>query len=69
MGFGVDLPEPLDTDMGVDLSGAQILMAQQFLNAPEIGTRIQQVRGKGVAEFMGGEIRGQSCEDQILLKL
>ena len=69
MGFGVDLTEPLDADMGIDLGGAQIFMTQKLLDAPQIGTGIQQMCGKGVAQFMGRKIRGQSGKDQIFLQI
>ena len=69
MGSGVNLSEPLDTHMGVDLSRAEIFMPQQLLNAPQIGTGIQQVCCKGVAQFVRCEIRGQSCKKQVFLKI
>lgn len=40
-------------NMGIDLCGGKITMPQQHLHHPQIGTMIQQVRSKGVAQNMG----------------
>lgn len=42
----VHLFHPLRTDVGVDLRGAEILMTEHLLHAPQIRPRIQQVRRK-----------------------
>src|SRR6476469_3598846 len=50
MGLLVNLLQPLDAGVRVDLRGAQARMSQQLLNRPKVGAGVQQVRGKGVAE-------------------
>jgi hypothetical protein len=37
-------------DMGVDGGGGNIGMTQQHLHSPQIGTMVQQMRGKGMAQ-------------------
>ena len=45
--------EPLLGDMGVDLGGGRILMAEHFLDSPQIGATFQKVTGKRVAQAVG----------------
>ena len=40
-------------DMGVDGGGGNIGMAQEHLNSPQIGTVVEQVRGKRMAQGVG----------------
>ncbi len=49
----INIQQSLLRDVGVDLGGRQISMAEQFLDAAEIGAAIQQV---------GGEAVSQACE-------
>src|SRR5262249_3186683 len=44
--------EPLALDMGVNLSGRNIGMAEHLLDSPQIGAAGEQVAGKGVAQHM-----------------
>ena len=37
-------------EVGVDLGGAYALMAEHGLNGPQVGTALEQNRGKGVAQ-------------------
>jgi hypothetical protein len=46
------LRQSLLGDMGVDLSGGDVGMAEQGLNHAQIGAAIQKVRGEGVAKDM-----------------
>lgn len=57
----------LTVDMGVDLCGGDTLMAKHGLNGAEVGTSLQQVRGKGVAEGMRGNVLGDTCQFSQLL--
>ena len=41
-------------EVGVDLSGGEVCVPQEFLNASEVGAVVEQVRGEAVAEFVGG---------------
>lgn len=53
MKFLVDRLETVAIDMGIDLGGGNIGMAQHHLHGPEIGIMGQEMRGKGVAQYMG----------------
>jgi hypothetical protein len=45
----IDIQESLLRDVGVDLRCREIAVTQQFLDAPQIGTAIEQVGGKAMA--------------------
>ena len=49
----VQRPEAGLMDVGVDLRGADVGMAQHGLDGPEVGPVVQQVGGEGVAQDMG----------------
>lgn len=57
MALFVDFLEPFDGDMGVNLRGRETGMAQQFLDAPQVGPGVQQVRRETVAQGMRGNAR------------
>ena len=64
MGLVVNVFQPLNAHVGVYLGGAQILVPQKFLNAAQIGARVQQVGGERVPELVRREIRrktGKGC--------
>src|SRR5262245_55668342 len=46
----VDFQHVIRTDMGIFLRCRKLLMAEQFLNGPQVGAVIQQVRGKGMSQ-------------------
>lgn len=50
MMLGVQLLETLARDMGVDLSGGEITMAEQHLYDAQIGPMVQQMGRKGVPQ-------------------
>jgi hypothetical protein len=43
-------------------------MAEQRLDASEIGSIVEEVGGEGVTQFVGAECRGQSRLADILLE-
>ena len=43
MGFVVDVFHALGADVGVDLGRAEILVAQQFLHAAQVGAVVKQM--------------------------
>lgn len=53
MSLVVHLGEMLKIQMGVNLGGGNIGVAQQFLHQPQIAAGFQHVAGKGVAQHMG----------------
>jgi len=52
MGAIVDVGQVLEVEMGVDLCGADIGMAKQLLDGPQITAGFEDMRGKGVAQHM-----------------
>jgi hypothetical protein len=46
----VQLAQPLARHVGVDGGGGDVGMAQQHLHRAQVGTVVEQVRGKGVAQ-------------------
>ena len=64
MSLVVDLCEVLEVEVGVDLRGADIRVAKQFLHGTQVAAGFQQVTGKGVAQDMGRyffSYAGNSC--------
>ena len=52
MGPVVHLRQMLEIQVGIDLGGADVGMAQQFLDRAQIAARLQQVRREGMAQHM-----------------
>ena len=52
------LLQPFRQDMGVNLGRRDIGMSEQFLQAAQIGPVRQQMRGKGMAQYVGRETDG-----------
>ncbi len=44
--------QPLLDDMGIDLRGRDVGMAEQLLHRAQIGAPLQEMAGKGVTEHM-----------------
>ena len=55
MGGIVGFFEALDGDVSVDLRGGEVGVAEEFLDAAEIGAAVKEVCGVAVAEFVGGD--------------
>ncbi len=53
--LGMQILQPRPSDMGVDLSGGQVTVAQQHLHHPQVGAVVEQVRGEGMTQGMGGQ--------------
>ena len=56
MVLGDDIFQPFVGDMGVDLGGADIGMAEQALNDAQIRAVIDQMGGKGMAQAVRAEV-------------
>ena len=58
------MQQALLRDVGVNLCGRKIAVSQQFLNAPQIGSPVQQVSGETVPQCMwaGGDGQSGSCQ-------
>src|SRR5450432_3516247 len=48
----VDRRQMLEVQVSIDLSGADIGVAEQFLHSPQVTAGLEQVSGEGVAEHM-----------------
>ena len=46
MGLLVALPQPVNRDVGIDLRGGQAAVAKDFLDCAQVGSAIQQMRGR-----------------------
>ena len=55
MSFLVDLFQPFNAGMGVDLRRRDRRVTKQLLNRAEIGARIQQVSGERVPKGVGAQ--------------
>ncbi len=50
MGLFVGCSQVASANVRVDLRGHQALVPQQFLHAADVGTSVEQVRGKAVSQ-------------------
>ena len=55
--------------MRVNLRRAQALVAQQFLDAAQVGTVVKQMRRKAVTQRVRADARIQSGFNQVLVEL
>src|SRR5579862_7607494 len=60
MGSVVDAGEVLEVKMSIDLGGRDIGVAEELLHTAQLATRLEQVRGKGVAEEVRMHRHGES---------
>src|SRR4051812_18539812 len=56
VGLLVDFFEVFGTDVGVNLGGGNIPVAEHFLDAAQIAPPVQQVGGEGVPEGMWADL-------------
>ena len=54
--------------MGIDLRRDEMRVAEQFLHAPQIRTRVQQVRRVTVPQFVRGQAGIESGNGEILFQ-
>ena len=62
----VTVAQSLGRNMGVNLRGRQAAMAQKFLDAADVGSVIQQVRGETVAQAVRAGLRIEPGLGEIL---
>jgi len=55
---GVDLLQVVGQDVGVNLRGGEVGMAEHFLDVADVGPALEHLSGAGVAERVGGDSRG-----------
>src|SRR2546430_1117501 len=65
MGFFVDGPQSRGADVGVDLRGDEALVAEELLDAADVGAAVEQVGGKTVTEGMGRGAEVQAVELEV----
>lgn len=53
--------EVLDVEVNVDLRGAEIRVAEQLLNRPEVGTSLHQVSSEGMPHGVRGRLDAGRC--------
>lgn len=58
--MAVDFFQVGDLHFGVNLSGRQTAMSQDFLNIPDVGLALQQMSGAGMTQVMAGNVLFQS---------
>jgi len=61
----MDLLQSVLRDMGIDLGGGDVGMAQHHLNGADIRTPIQEVGGEGMAQSVRGNLFADSCFESI----
>jgi hypothetical protein len=69
VGVVVGLFEALGGEVGVDLGGAEGLVAEQFLHAAEVGAVVEEVGGEGVAQGVGADGGVEADLLEVLVEL
>ena len=65
----VDVLELILDDVGVDLGRAEILVAQQFLHAAQVGAVVKQMGRERMAQLVRREVGGQAAFDEVALQV
>jgi hypothetical protein len=58
MGGIINLCQPLEIQMGIDLCGRNLGMAQQLLHGTQVATGLQHMACEGVTQHMGMDCGG-----------
>ena len=56
----MDGAEAVLVDVGVDLGGGDVGVAEHFLDDPEVGAVVEEVGGEAVAELVGMDFLGEA---------
>ena len=56
----MDGAEAVLVDVGVDLGGGDVGMAEHFLDDSEVGAVVEEVGGEAVAELVGMDFLGEA---------
>ena len=67
VGLVVGFFEAVGGDVGVDLGGDEVGVAQEFLDAAEVGAGVQHVGRIAVAEFVGCEVWVEAGGGEVAL--
>ena len=65
----IDPKQLVDGKVSVLLSGGEALVSQKFLNAAQIGSVVEQVGGKGMAEKMRVYVQEERTLFHVLLEI
>ena len=68
VGLAVGFFQALDGDVGVDLGGGDAGVAEEGLNAAEIGAGVEHVGGEGVAQFVGADVKGDGGVAEVFFE-
>ena len=68
MGGIINLHEMVHVDVGIPLGCGKVLVPEHFLNGPEIGSRVEQVRGESVPEPMRAQLLPKAARDKFGLQ-
>ena len=68
MGFFIDPLHVFGADVRVNLRGAEVLVAEQRLDAPQVRAGVQQMRRERVAEFVRGQVGRESGLREVELE-
>lgn len=68
MGGVVGIAQAFFGDVGVDLRGGEGCVAEEGLDAAEVGTVVEEVGSEGVTQFVGGDVEGDAGESEVLLQ-
>ena len=60
MEFFVDGAEAVLVDVGVDLGGGDVGVAEHFLDDAEVGAVVEEVGGEAVTELVGMDFLGEA---------
>ena len=64
----IDLFQPLGRDVRVNLGRDEVRMAEQFLHAPQIRARVQQMRRVTVPQLVRCQSRIETGDGQVLFQ-
>ena len=57
MGAGIELTKPVHADVGIDLCGREVCVAEQLADSLEVRAAVQEVCRGRVSEGMGTALR------------
>ena len=60
--------QPLPGHVRVNLGGGNVGVAEQFLNHPQVGAVLEQVRGKAVPQHMRRDVANNPRGDEAFLE-
>ena len=68
MGGIIDLLHAGGGDVGVDLGGAEVGVAEELLDAAEVGAVVEEVGGEAVPEFVRADLEADGGVAQVFLQ-